>query len=199
MWLSWEQDTGCWQSLSSLSRPGPTFKAASWPSLVGGPRPAPLASSTSPGLVFMELIRWRKTFKVSHVHVISLIENYKYKRKFTLNRYLNINILFYLYFYKRNWELWIDENWSISNKRQSKKLLLNRGLRTPYVHKSLCFPLSPGHNMVIFQEYQIFNFFSSQFAQNFWTYFLEGKILKSYIKGLRMQCGIQFFWAGQAE
>ena len=131
MWLSWEQDTGCWQSLSSLSRPGPTFKAASWPSLVGGPRPAPLASSTSPGLVFMELIRWRKTFKVSHVHVISLIENYKYKRKFTLNRYLNINILFYLYFYKRNWELWIDENWSISNKRQSKKLLLK--CSTPYV------------------------------------------------------------------
>ena len=61
-----------------------------------------------------------------------------------------------------------------------------RGLRTPYVHNSLCFPLSPGHNMVIFQEYQIFNFFSSQFAWNFWTYFLEGKILKSYMKSLRM-------------
>ena len=61
-----------------------------------------------------------------------------------------------------------------------------RGLRAPYVHKSLCFPKSQGHNMVIFQEYQIFNFFSSQFAYNFLTYFLEGKILKSYMKSLRM-------------
>ena len=39
-----------------------------------------------------------------------------------------------------------------------------RGLWAPYIHKSLCFPKSQGHNMVIFQEYQIFNFFSSQFA-----------------------------------
>ena len=64
-------------------------------------------------------------------------------------------------------ELNVTECKVIELHARSWNCMQGRGLRAPYVHKSLCFPKSQGHNMVIFQEYQIFNFFSSQFAYNF--------------------------------
>lgn len=84
-WLGWEQDTGWW-----LHRPGPTFKAASWPSLVGGPGPAPLSQLWQSWSVLHGVCTFTPKILCSCESHTSKIDT----RKFTLNRYVTTLIFF---------------------------------------------------------------------------------------------------------